>query len=121
MRTLVMPNQDMAKNAMSPLVIDAERFPIATYSSRFIEYYGTNRFKVHGDLTFRDVTKSIDADVQFNGFAYADLHGMPGFTVTAKFNRFDFEVNHQNTLTDEVPLIGDTIYITASLRFYADL
>jgi polyisoprenoid-binding protein YceI len=50
-------------------------------------------YKLHGDLTIRDVTKSITLDVEFGGIV-ADPYGQikAGFTVDGKIKRKDFNL-----------------------------
>lgn len=122
MASIQMPNMEMADNVMSPLFMDAQKFPTASYISHQIDYYDFNKFKIHGDLTLKGVTKRVDLDARFNGYANWDLHGLPGFTVTGKFSRFDFDMENRDTLIPSgVPLVDDTIHITGNFRLYANI
>jgi polyisoprenoid-binding protein YceI len=69
---------------------DAARHPKLTFTSTAIEKDG-NDYKITGDLTIRETTKSIVLDAEFGGVEKS-LYGqiVAGFEVTTKINRQDF-------------------------------
>ena len=70
---------------------NAEQFPKMTFKSTGITRTGDDEFTLTGDLTVRDVTKSIDLKVEYNGKTI-DPWGMErmGFEVTGKINRKEY-------------------------------
>lgn len=70
---------------------NAEKFPLLTFSSEKIERVSGEEYKLTGDLTIRDVTKSISLLVEFNGSA-KDPWGMErmGFEITGKIDRKEY-------------------------------
>ncbi|MFM8949569.1 MAG: YceI family protein, partial [Bacteroidota bacterium] len=61
---------------------------------------GKGKYKLTGDLTIRDVTKTVTLDVVYTGTA-TDPWGKTkaGFKITGKINRFDYGLKW-NTLTE---------------------
>ena len=49
--------------------LDAEKFPKLTFKSTKVEKAGDDKLKVTGDLTIRDVTKSVTLEVELLGKA----------------------------------------------------
>ncbi|MDX1479853.1 MAG: YceI family protein [Saprospiraceae bacterium] len=118
MRTLTMPNPEMADNVMSINFVHSDSFPQAWYRSRKIKYTGINTFEVEGDLTLKGRTHPVKLNAQFNGFANLG-HTLPGFTIEGRFSRFDFGISQRDTLKPgAAPMVDDTIYITGNFRLY---
>jgi polyisoprenoid-binding protein YceI len=88
----------------------AEQFPELRVVSTAIRPKGGNDFVVTADVTIRDVTKSVDFDVEFLGF-YAGMDGArrAGFTATAKVNRKDWDLNWNVALEAGGWLVGDQV------------
>ncbi len=70
---------------------NAEQFPKMTFKSTGIKKLSDEEYTLTGDLTIRDVTKSVELKVEYNG-ATKDPWGFErlGFEVNGKINRKDF-------------------------------
>lgn len=53
----------------SPDFFDVEKYPELRFRTTKIEFTGAGRFRVHGDLTIKDVTRPIVLDAEFEGEA----------------------------------------------------
>lgn len=62
---------------------NVEQYPRAGFESTSIEAAGGERFKVHGNLTVKDVTKPVTFDVEFQG-----VQELPDGRMRAAFNAF---------------------------------
>lgn len=72
---------------------DADSHPKMTFQSTAIRASGDG-FVVTGDLTIRDVTKSIELEVELNGFSPDPYGGTRvGLSATGQINRTDFGVS----------------------------
>jgi polyisoprenoid-binding protein YceI len=71
----------------SPDFLDVERFPKLTFRSTKVERTGQTTLQVTGDLTIRDVTRSIVLDVEYEG----TTQGMRGDTRVAFSARTDID------------------------------
>ena len=70
---------------------NAEKFPKLTFISTGIKKVSDEEYVVTGDLTIRDVTKSVDLKVEYNG-EIVDPWGQTrlGYEMNGKINRQDF-------------------------------
>lgn len=70
---------------------NAEQFPKLTFTSTNIKKVSDDEYVVTGDLTIRDVTKSVDLKVEYNG-EIVDPWGQTrlGYEVNGKINRQEF-------------------------------
>lgn len=86
---------------------DAAKFPNATFKSTQVEAAGTNKLKVTGDLTIKDITKPVVLDVTINNFGLQPMakRAAAGFDAVATIKRSDFGVGaYAPNVSDEVQL-----------------
>lgn len=69
----------------------AEKFPKLSFVSKSFTKKSDNEYKLTGDLTIRDTTKTIDLDVEYGG-STTDPYGQnkAGFELSGKINRKEF-------------------------------
>lgn len=69
----------------------AEKFPKLTFQSTSFTKNGDDEYTLVGNLTIRDVTKSVTLSVEYGGTA-TDPYGQvkSGFEISGKINRKDF-------------------------------
>ena len=87
-----------------------ETYPEIRVVSTAIKPKGGNDFIVTADVTIKDVTKSVDFEVEFLGF-YPAMDGArrAGFSAKAKVNRKDWGLNWNVALEAGGLLVGDQI------------
>ena len=70
---------------------NAEKFPLLTFSSNKMEKVSGDEYKLTGDLTIRDVTKTVALKVEYNG-STKDPWGMErmGFEISGKIDRKEY-------------------------------
>ena len=100
----------------SPDFFDAEAFPMITFESTAIESVGTDRYRVTGDLTIRDVTKPATFDVELEGI----VPGMSGarhagLSATAKLDRDAWGLNWNVALEQGGWLVGKEIKLEIAI------
>lgn len=86
---------------------DAEVFPVATYRSTAVEDLGDGRLKVTGELTIKDITRTVVLDVVLNKAAPHPRNNRPtiGFDATTTLLRSDFGLGRgAPAVSDEVSL-----------------
>lgn len=95
---------------------DAEQFPTLTVRSTAIRHTSGNDYVVTADVTIRDVTKSVDFDVEFLGF-YPGMDGAnrAGLTATAKVDRKAWNLDWNVALEAGGWLVGNTIKLEADI------
>lgn len=69
----------------------AEKFPKLLFKSSKLAKKGEDSFTLTGDLTIRDITKTIELSVEYGG-TMTDPYGQvkAGFEINGKINRKDF-------------------------------
>lgn len=84
-------NEQRDAHLKSDDFFNAEQFPKMIFKSTKIERVDDDEFKMTGDLTIRDITKSVDLKVEYNGKT-KDPWGMErmGFEVSGKINRKEY-------------------------------
>ncbi|GAB3669944.1 YceI family protein [Actinocorallia lasiicapitis] len=90
--------------------LEADKFPEITFVSTGVERDGDDVFKVTGDLTIKDVTKSVTVPFEYQGAA-TDPYGNHriGFEGSISINRKDFGVNFSAVLEGGGVLVSDKI------------
>ncbi|SDI79132.1 Polyisoprenoid-binding protein YceI [Frankineae bacterium MT45] len=89
---------------------DAPTFPKITFKSTSVEKVSDSEYKVTGDLTIKDVTKSVTVDWEFNGVA-TDPYGnqRAGFEGKTTLNRSDYGINFNAALDAGGVLVSEKI------------
>lgn len=89
---------------------DAKKFPKMMFVSK--SFKGSpEKFTVQGDLTIKDVTKSVPVIGRYLGTVKDQMGNERAvFSGKATVNRKDFKINY-NDVVDTVPLVGDEVEI----------
>ncbi len=108
---------DRDAHLKSPDFLDAAQYPTITFKSTKVEANGSDKAKITGDLTIRNVTKSVVLDAEFLGETkspFGDVRA--GFTATTKINREDFGLTWNMALETGGWLVGKDISITLDVE-----
>jgi len=108
---------DRDKHLRSGDFFDVERFPKLRFTSTKVERAGSDRYRVHGELTIRDVTRAVVLDVEHGGEA-KDPWGNTRAVFSAKtsVNRTDFGLNWNQVLEAGGVLVGERIDIELEVQ-----
>jgi len=89
---------------------DAPAYPKITFASTAVEKVTDETFRMTGDLTIKDVTKSVSIDFEYNGSA-TDPYGNQrvGFEGSTVVNRKDFGVNFNAVLETGGVMVSEKI------------
>jgi polyisoprenoid-binding protein YceI len=95
---------------------DIETYPTMTFRSTGIVADGDD-YKLIGDLTVKDVTKSVEFDLEFEGLG-ADPWGgtRAGFEASTVIDRTDFGVEFNAALETGGVLLGDKVTIELDIQ-----
>ncbi|HMH31531.1 MAG TPA: YceI family protein [Puia sp.] len=102
----------------SPDFFDVTRFPqIKFVATKYEAVDNDGSYELYGDLTIRDVTKSIKFDVEFGGIIKDPWgHTRAGFSISGKINRKEFGLSW-HAVTDTGGLVaGDDVRIHCSVE-----
>ncbi len=108
---------DRDKHLRSPDFLDVERFPRLRFKSTRVEKTGENRYRVHGELTIRDVTREVVRDAEYGGQA-RDPWGnqRAAFTATTSIDRRDFGLEWNQILEAGGVLVGERVDVEIEVQ-----
>jgi polyisoprenoid-binding protein YceI len=97
---------------------NAEKFPKMTFKSTSFKKLSGNKYALTGNLTIRDVTKSVTFDVTYGGTA-KDGYGntKAGFKATTVINRFDYGLKWSALTEAGGMTVGSDVTIALRLEF----
>ncbi|OCX54800.1 hypothetical protein BEL04_04495 [Mucilaginibacter sp. PPCGB 2223] len=107
-------NQEMRDNHLKgPEFFDAEKYPKITFKSTSL-----TDDKLTGDLTIKDVTKTVTLDVEHGGSA-TDFYGnlKAGFEVSGKINRKDFGLTWNGVTEAGAVVVGEDVKLIINVQF----
>ena len=92
---------------------NAAKYPEIKFVSKSFEKTGKDTYKITGDLTIRDVTKTVELDTKYNG-SIKDPWGNPkaGFKATTTINRTEYGAKWNKVLEAGGFLVGENVEIT---------
>jgi polyisoprenoid-binding protein YceI len=97
--------------------LNAAKYPQIKFVSTSFTPQGDNKYKLVGDLTIRDVTKSVTFDVKYGGTVVAMGGTHAGFKATAKIDRFDYNLKWSKTTEAGGLVAGKDVEITINADF----
>lgn len=109
--------EDRDNHLHSADFFEVETYPNITFKSTNVELSGDDSAKITGDLTIRDVTKSVILDVEFIGQTtspYGDTRA--GFEATTKIDREAFGLTWNQALEAGGVLVGKDIKISLDIQ-----
>lgn len=106
-------NENRDKHVKSDDFLNVEKFPEMKFKSTKIEQTGKDTYKITGDLTIRDITKSVTLDTKYKG-SIKDTHGNTrvAFKATTTIDRFEFGTKWNRELDSGGLIAGKEIEIT---------
>ena len=109
-------NIDRNKHLLSAEFFNAEKYPEIQFVTK--KYEGNaDETKLYGDLTIRDITRSIAVNVEFGGIV-VDPYGQTkaGFTIETKISRKEFGLTYSPLTEAGGVVISDEIRIQGELQ-----
>ena len=96
---------------------NAEKFPNITFKGKSMKKVSGKNYKLTGELTMRDVTKTVEFDVVYNGTT-KDPWGntRAGFKVTGKLNRMQYGLKWNAALETGGLVVGEEVSLTADIE-----
>ncbi len=113
------PKRD--EHLCSPDFLEVDKYPFIRFRSTRIEPVAVNGFIVTGDLTIRDVTRSITMDAEYLGQVKSpfDEDISLGFSASARIKRQDFGIKWNVRLENGGLVAGNDVFL--NLEVEADL
>jgi polyisoprenoid-binding protein YceI len=101
----------------SPDFFDVEKYPRIHFVSTAIKSRGSSEFQVTGDLTIRDVTRSVEMDVVSEGSG-RDPWGndRAGFSASLRIDRRDFGLTWNQALETGGVMVSNEVKLTVDVE-----
>lgn len=113
-------NEDRDNHLRSGDFFDAEKFEAITFNSSSIERVADDKLKVTGELTIRDVTKTITLDVTETGTGVDPWGNMRiGIQAEGTINREEFGLTWNQALEAGGVLVGKDVTLTIEAQAVA--
>jgi polyisoprenoid-binding protein YceI len=111
-------NADRDNHLRGADFFDVEKFAKLTFNSTSILKVNEGEYKINGDLTIKDVTKSITLEAEYSGLM-KDPWGNTkiGLSLNGKINRKDFGLTWNAALETGGVLVGEDIKLAAEVQF----
>jgi polyisoprenoid-binding protein YceI len=95
---------------------EAETYPEITFRSTSAEEVGDDTYRLHGDLTIKDVTRPVTLDLEFTGAA-TDLYGAnrAGFEGGTTVDRTSWGLTYNAALETGGVLIGEKVKLVLDI------
>ena len=94
----------------------AETYPAITFKSTSFTEIAENKYLITGDLTMRDVTKSIELVANYKGSIEQGGKVLAGFDASGTINRFDFGLQWDDTLDSGSLVVGEKVDIILNIK-----
>lgn len=110
-------NTDRDNHLKSADFFDAEKFPTLNFTATGIKKINTNEFEIQGDLTIKEVTKSISLKTEYSGLM-TDPWGntKAGLSISGAINRREFGLTWNAALETGGVLVGEEIKLVAEIQ-----
>lgn len=111
-------NEQRDGHLKSPDFFDAAKFPkIKFVATKYENVDNDGSYELYGDLTIRDVTKSVKLDVEFGGII-KDPWGntRAGFEINGKINRKEFGLQWNVATETGGFVVGDDVRIHCNVE-----
>ncbi|MBM4175589.1 MAG: polyisoprenoid-binding protein [Ignavibacteria bacterium] len=96
---------------------NAEKYPTITFKSKSFKKIEDKKYKLAGDITIRNITKTIELDVKHNG-TVKDPWGntKAGFIVKGELNRFDYGLKWDAAIETGGLVVGKTVELVIKVE-----
>ncbi|HCT22489.1 MAG TPA: hypothetical protein DIW54_03795 [Chitinophagaceae bacterium] len=96
---------------------NAEQFPKLTFVSSGLQKKSDSEYALTGDLTIRNITKTVTLDVEFGG-TMTDPWGQQkaGFEISGKINRKDFDLKWTATTEAGGIVVSDEVKLQLAVQ-----
>lgn len=96
---------------------DAEKHPHIKFQSTYFTKMHDNVYSLFGKLTIKDITKPVELEAEFGGFA-EDEHGnlKAGFEVSGTISRWEFGLTYNPLSKTGGLVLGEEIKLIANIQ-----
>jgi len=115
--TIDTSNVDRDNHLKSGDFFNVEQFPQMIFKSTGIDKKSDSDYKINGQLTIKDVTKSVSLNAEFSGLMKDPWGNIKaGLSIETKINRKDFGLTWNAALETGGVLVGEEVKIFAEIQ-----
>lgn len=108
---------DRDNHLRSPDFLDVAQYPELRFESTRVERVSDERYRIHGNLTIRDVTREVVLDAEYGGKAQDPWGNQRvAFTASTSIDRGDFGLKWNQLLEAGGVLVGERIDIELEIQ-----
>jgi polyisoprenoid-binding protein YceI len=117
-RSIDTNHEERDEHLRSPDFLDVERFPTLAFRSSGVRGFdGERALRLDGDLTIRDVTRSVSLDVEYLGWSDDPWGGTrAGFSARTEIARDDFGASWNVVLETGGLLVGKRVLVELEIE-----
>ena len=108
-------NEKRDGHLMGEDFFNAEEYPEIKFSSNSLKKVKDKHYKLKGELTIKDVTRTEEFDVKYMGTVEAMGATRAGFKVTGEIDRFDYNVDWDKSFGKGL-IVGRKVGIKADVE-----
>lgn len=110
-------NENRDKHLKSDDFFNAATFPQIKFVSKSFKPLGNSKYSLTGDLTIRDITKTVTFDVTYGGTITSAAMGgtHAGFKAKTTINRFDYNLKWNAATETGGMVVGKDVEITLNI------
>jgi len=110
-------NSQRDEHLRSDDFFNAEAYPKLSFKSTSFNKKGDGDYQLTGDLTIRDVTRSVTLNVEYNG-TVIDPYGQTkaGFEIAGKINRKDFNLKWSAVTEAGSVVVSDEVRLVLNVQ-----
>lgn len=108
-------NEKRDKHLLGEDFFDAEKYPEITFESTSISKEEGDNYKLKGDLTIKDITRTENFKLEYLGTVEAMGSTRAGFQLTGVIDRFDYNVDWDNSFAQGL-VVGRDIKINVDVE-----
>jgi polyisoprenoid-binding protein YceI len=110
-------NKDRDNHLRSADFFDVENFKSMNFVSKEITKINDNTFSITGDLTIKDVTKSVTLEGEYSGLMKDPWGNVKaGFSLSGKLNRKEFGLTWNAALETGGVLVGEEVKLFCEIQ-----
>ncbi len=108
--SLTTDNDSRDKHLKSDDFFNAEKYPTITFKSKGVKMIDKNKYVITGDLTIRDVTKTVEVPLVYGG-TVKDPYGntKAGFKASGKINRKEYNLKYNGAAATGEAVVSDDV------------
>ncbi len=96
---------------------NAEKYPTIIFESTKFEKTGDKTYKIHGNLTMRDVTRPVVFDAKLIGVLKTERGVLSGWKAMTTVNRFDYNLKWNRAIETGGLIVSEDVDIVLNAEF----